>query len=328
MRYNFCMKKIIELKNIKVKFPISDPILGKSNDFIHAVNSVDLDIYKNEIISIVGESGCGKSTLAKTILGLEQKNDGKILFHEKNTDEFDQKDIKNFRKKVQMIFQNPFSSLNPRMSVYEILKEPLIVHNIKNKKEIDNRIETVLSLVGLDKSFANRFPHEFSGGQRQRIAIARALIVEPEIIVADEPVSALDVSVQAQIINLLLELKEKLNLTIIFISHDLSVVKHISNNVAVMYLGKIVELATKNELFNNPTHPYTKALLSAVPQINKNKKSTLIPLDGELPSVKNLPTGCYFAGRCPKVQENCKQKQPDYIDVSSSHKVSCYYPED
>ena len=319
------MEKIFEIKNLNVMFPISDDFFGAEKGFIHAVNGVDLDIYKNEIISIVGESGCGKSTFARTIIGLEKYSEGSVVFLGENLDNFSKQDIKNFRKKCQLVFQNPFSSLNPRMSIYQILKEPLTIHGIKDKEEINKKIENVLKLVGLNNEAANRFPHEFSGGQRQRIAIARALILEPEIIIADEPVSALDVSIQAQIINLLLELKEKLNLTIIFISHDLSVVKHISDRVAVMYLGKIVELATKDELFNKPMHPYTKALLSAVPQVDLIKKKELISLDGDLPSVKNLPRGCYFASRCPKVQENCKQKQPDYVDVSSSHKVCCYY---
>lgn len=325
MGYNFFMEKIIEIKNLEVQFTVSDAVFGGKSGIVHAVNGVDLDIYRNEIISIVGESGCGKSTLARTLLGLECRSAGEILFYGKNLDSFTKNDIKTFRKKVQIVFQNPFSSLNPRMSIYDILKEPLVVHGIKNKNEINEKIENVLNLVGLDKSFANRFPHEFSGGQRQRVAIARALILEPEIIIADEPVSALDVSIQAQIINLLIELKQKLNLTIIFISHDLSIVKYISDRVAVMYLGKIVELSTKRELFDNPLHPYTQALLSAVPQIDMKKKKELISLDGELPSVKDLPSGCYFASRCKNAKEKCEQNQPEYIEVSPSHKVSCYY---
>ena len=319
------MNKVFEIQNLHVRFPISDEVFGGQKGFVHAVNGVSLDIYKNEIISLVGESGCGKSTLARTILGLEEKCDGNILFLGEDFSTFSKQEVKNFRKKCQLVFQNPFSSLNPRMSIYEILKEPLVVHGVKSKEEINKKIEEVLNLVGLDKAVANRFPHEFSGGQRQRIAIARALILNPQVIVADEPVSALDISIQAQIINLLLELKQKLNLTIIFISHDLSVVKHISDRVAVMYLGKIVEIATKNELFEMPAHPYTRALLSAVPKINSKEKSQSILLDGILPSVLQLPGGCFYSSRCLKAQEKCKCSQPDFVDITQTHRVSCFY---
>ncbi len=317
------MNKIFEIKNLHVKYPISNELFGAEKYFVHAVNGIDLDIYKNEIISIVGESGCGKSTLAKTLLGIENKSAGIVNFNGVNIDDFSKEDIKIFRKKCQLVFQNPFSSLNPRMSIYETLKEPLVVHGIKDKNTINKKISEVLKLVGLNEEIASRFAHEFSGGQRQRIAIARALILEPEVIIADEPVSALDVSIQAQIINLLLDLKKKLNLTIIFISHDLSVVKHISDRVAVMYLGKIVEIATKDELFNNPLHPYTKALLSAVPQVNSNKNAKLIPLEGDLPSVKNLPQGCYFASRCKFVQHICYESYP--LNNNNSHSVFCHF---
>lgn len=262
------MEKIFEIKNLHIKFPISNEGFKNQDGFIHAVNGVNLNVYKNEIISLVGESGCGKSTLARTILGLEQKTQGEVFFLDKNFDDFTKYDIKNFRKKCQLVFQNPFSSLNPRMNIYQILKEPLIVHGIKNKKEINEKIKKALNHVGLNEEILNRFPHEFSGGQRQRIAIARALILEPEIIVADEPVSALDVSIQAQIINLLIELKEKLNLTMLFISHDLNLVRYLSDTIAVMDKGTIVEKAPCREIFENPKDEYTKFLLSQIRSIN------------------------------------------------------------
>ena len=321
------MEKIFETKNVYVKFPISDEFFSAEKGFIHAVNGVSLDVNRNEIISIVGESGCGKSTLARTLLGLEQATSGDVLFDGVSLNAFSKDELKKFRSKCQFVFQNPFSSLNPRMCIYQILKEPLVVNGIKSKDEIDKKIENVLSLVGLDRSVANRFPHEFSGGQRQRIAIARALILEPKVIVADEPVSALDVSIQAQIINLLLDLKEKLNLTIIFISHDLSVVKYISDRVVVMYLGKIVEIATKDELFNNPLHPYTQALLASVPKIELNSDMQEVKtknlLGGDLPSVKNLPQGCYFASRCKIAQQSCFETYPATKIITSTHYVDC-----
>lgn len=319
------MEKIFEIKNLCIHFPIGSGFFNNQKGKIHAVNGINLDIYKNEIISLVGESGCGKSTLARTILALEEKTDGDIFFYGKNIEDFNKTEKKDFRKKCQLVFQNPFSSLNPRMNIFDILKEPLIVNGVKNQEEINEKIFNVIKLVGLDETVLSRFPHEFSGGQRQRIAIARALILEPEVIVADEPVSALDVSIQAQIINLLLELKKKLNLTIIFISHDLSVVKHISDRVAVMYLGEIVEIATKNELFKNPTHPYTDALLAAIPQIKSEPNEQITLLKGEIPSVKDLPKGCFFNSRCPKVKEYCKLNHPNYVNISLSHKTACHY---
>ena len=270
------MQKLLEIKNLNMYYPIQSTInfSGKTKEYLKALSNINLDIYKGEILGLVGESGCGKSTLGKSILKLISP-EGSVLYENQNILDFNSAQLKEFRKKAQLIFQNPYSSLDPRMTIFKILREPLVVHNIKNKEEIKKRIYEVIKLVGLDESALQRYPHEFSGGQRQRIAIARALILKPEFLVADEPVSALDVSIQAQIITLLKELKEKLNLTILFISHDLGVVKYLSDRIAVMYLGDIVELSETNELFANPKHPYTKALISAVPSIHKKEEKSL-----------------------------------------------------
>lgn len=319
------MKKIFEVKDLNVHFPIGEGFFSSQKGFIYAVNGINLDIYSNEIISLVGESGCGKSTFARTILGLENKTRGTILYKGVSIDDFSKEEKKDFRQKCQLVFQNPFSSLNPRMSIFDILKEPLIVAGIKSKKDINERVLEVLELVGMEKNTINRYPHEFSGGQRQRIAIARALILNPEVIVADEPVSALDVSIQAQIINLLLELKQKLNLTIIFISHDLGIVKHISDRIAVMYLGEIIELSDKKSLFDEPIHPYTQMLLASVPKIISDGRDKIKCCEGDLPSAKNLPAGCNFASRCQYAREICLTKHPKFFNVSPTHKVACHY---
>lgn len=315
---------LLEIKNLNVTYQTKKGLIGKIQT-VHAVNNVSLDIQKGEILAIAGESGCGKSTLAKAIMKLVQSDSGEILLNGENVLNLKHnKDLKKFYQKVQMIFQNPYSSLNPKMKIGEILKEPLIINTDLKKEEITKIIEEKIKKVGLDKSALNLYPHEFSGGQRQRIAIARSLILNPEFIIADEPVSALDVSIQAQIINLLKQLKEDFNLTFLFISHDLSVIKYLSDRIAIMYLGEVVEIGRTEEIFKNPKHPYTKALLSSVPELNPQDEKERIHLQGELPSPENLPTGCKFHTRCPYVMEICKTSTPQVKEFSDTHNCKCF----
>lgn len=315
---------LLEIKNLNVTYQTKKGLIGKIQT-VHAVNNVSLDIQKGEILAIAGESGCGKSTLAKAIMKLVQSDSGEILLNGENVLNLKHnKDLKKFYQKVQMIFQNPYSSLNPKMKIGEILKEPLIINTNLKKEEITKIVEEKIKKVGLDKSALNLYPHEFSGGQRQRIAIARSLILNPEFIIADEPVSALDVSIQAQIINLLKQLKEDFNLTFLFISHDLSVIKYLSDRIAIMYLGEVVEIGRTEEIFKNPKHPYTKALLSSVPELNPQDEKERIHLQGELPSPENLPTGCKFHTRCPYVMEICKTSHPQVKEFSDTHNCKCF----
>lgn len=310
---------LIKIKDLFVKYHTNKGILGGKKT-IHAVNGVSLDIHKGEILALAGESGCGKSTIAKAILRLEPSKSGEVLINGKNILSLNKMDLKEFRKHAQMVFQNPYASLNPKMKIIDILKEPLEINTDYSKNKIEEIIKEKIKLVGLDESCLELYPHEFSGGQRQRIAIARALVLNPEFIIADEPVSALDVSIQAQVINLLKELKEKYNLTIILITHDMSVIQYLADRVAIMYLGEIVESGKTSDIFSSPLHPYTKALLSSVPQIDKTGKKTI--LKGELPSPENLPSGCKFHTRCPRVMDKCKNCIPE--EKGSSHKVKCF----
>lgn len=325
------MTSIIEINNLFVEYKSQSALHEQKN--VYAVNDLSLRIKRGEIFSIAGESGCGKSTLAKTILRLVDAKKGEIFLNEYGEKfdiiNLDKKDLKKFRQKAQIIFQNPYSSLNPKMKIYDILKEPLIVNkemkSLKGlkKADIDKIIIDTIKQVGLDENSLSLYPHEFSGGQRQRIAIARALVLKPQFIVADEPVSALDVSIQAQIINLLNELKEKYDLTFLFISHDLSVIKYLSDRVGIMYLGELVEVGTSEEIFAEPKHPYTQALLSANPG-NKGEK---IILKGDLPSPTDLPSGCKFHTRCPKAMEICKTIVPRVTRFSETHAACCHlYP--
>lgn len=310
--------KILRVEHLKKYFHS-----GKTA--VKAVDDVSLDIYKNETLGVVGESGCGKSTLGRTIAQLYNATDGDVFFEGQNIHDLPRKKLKEIRRDMQVIFQDPFSSLNPRMTVGDIIGEPLDLHKIAKGKERENRIKELLELVGLDEEHMNRYPHEFSGGQCQRIGIARALALEPKFIICDEPVSALDVSVQAQVIKLLKHLQEKMGLTYLLIAHDLSVVKHISDRIAVMYLGKIVEVMDAKVLNTEPLHPYTQALLSAVPEpdVTKDRRERIM-LKGDIPSPANPPSGCSFRTRCPMAMEICSKVEPQLREVRPNHYVSCH----
>ncbi len=310
---------LVRINDLYVEYKSKKGVFGEETT-IHAVNGVSLDIKKGEILAVAGESGCGKSTLAKAVIQLEPAKSGEIYFNDIDTLSLNKKSLKNFRKQAQMVFQNPYSSLDPKMKIFDTLKEPLQINTDLSDEKIEKIVKEKIRLVGLDENCLNLYPHEFSGGQRQRIAIARALVLNPEFILADEPVSALDVSIQAQIINLLKELKEECNLTFLLITHDMSVIKYLADRVAIMYLGEIVEIGETEDIFKNPMHPYTKALLSSVPQ--PDKKVTKIILKGDLPSPANLPSGCKFHTRCPFVMEKCKNHVPEEIGVE--HKVKCF----
>lgn len=314
-------EKILEIKNLEVEYQSKKNVFGGVKT-VHAVNNVSLSADKGEILAIAGESGCGKSTLAKAIMKLVDIKRGEVFVNNQNI--IEKSNNKDFYKSIQMIFQNPYASLNPKMKINQILREPLEINTKLSKEEINKIVLEKIHSVGLDESCLNLYPHEFSGGQRQRIAIARALVLNPPIIIADEPVSALDVSIQAQIINLLKELKKNFNLSILFISHDLSVIKYISDKIAIMYLGEVIEFGTTEEIFSNPKHPYTKALLGAAPQLNEKNSKEKISLKGELPSPENLPRGCKFHTRCPFVMEKCKTEIPQNINFSNVHFCKCF----
>ena len=311
---------LVQVKDVKTHFPIKAGILQRPVGWVRAVDGVSFAINEGECVGLVGESGCGKTTLGRSILRLIEPTAGEIRFEEQPLDG----DLRAFRRKAQMIFQDPYGSLNPRMTVGNIVAEPLRIHKLcANKSEERDRVAELLKSVGLSPEHARRYPHEFSGGQRQRIGIARALAVNPKLIIADEPVSALDVSIQAQVLNLLEELQKEFGLTYLFIAHDLSVVKHISDRIAVMYLGKIVELAETEELFSNPQHPYTEALLSAVPIPNPELRRERIILPGDVPSPINPPSGCRFHTRCLYAQPSCKVNEPPFADIGGGHYLAC-----
>jgi oligopeptide transport system ATP-binding protein len=317
---------LVRVEGLRKYFPITRGLLRRKVGDVKAVDDVTFDIHKGETLGLVGESGCGKTTVGRTILRLYPPTGGSITLDGVNLADLEPEALRRMRRRMQMIFQDPYASLNPRMNVHDIIAAPLHIHRAMPKRAADERVAELLALVGLNAGFANRYPHEFSGGQRQRIGIARALALQPEFIICDEPIAALDVSIQAQVVNLLKELQERFGLTYLFIAHDLSMVRHISDRVAVMYLGKIVELADKDTLYADPLHPYTQALLSAVPVPDPafERQRTRIVLEGDLPSPADPPPGCRFSTRCPRVMAVCKQTEPAYKETAPHHWAACH----
>lgn len=314
---------LIDIQHLKKYFSVETNFFGKTTSVLKAVDDVSFQIKKGEAFGLVGESGCGKSTIGKMIVDLYTPTDGKIIFNGTDLTSLPKKARRKYCKDIQLIFQDPYASLNPRMTIGDIIAEPIIINNLRPRNEVENRVNELLNCVGLSSSYRNRYPYEFSGGQRQRVGIARALAVEPKLIVCDEPVSALDVSIQAQVLNLLDELKAEFNLTYLFIAHGLNVVKHISDRVGVMYLGKLMEIAPKNELYHNPLNPYTQALLSAIPSVDPNNRKKRIMLNGDVPSPIDPPEGCRFCSRCFKRVDGCEKFASNLHEVSEGHYVAC-----
>lgn len=315
---------LYSVKNVKKHFPIKGGLLQRVKSHVKAVDGITLDIYKGETLGVVGESGCGKSTLGRTILGLESLTEGELVFNGNNISKYSARQLKPFKKEMQMIFQDPYASLNPKQRIGDALEEALIIHTQLSAQARREKVIQLLNEVGLKEEHYERYPHEFSGGQRQRIGIARAISINPSFIVCDEPVSALDVSVQAQVIKLLKDLQEKHGLTYLFVSHDLGVVRHLCNRVLVMYLGQMVELAPVEKLYENPTHPYTEALLSAIPRPAVGRKRERIRLTGDLPSPSNPPTGCPFHTRCPIAKDHCASEKPAWRQIDEGHFIACH----
>ena len=322
-------ESLLHVDDLKMHFPIYRGVFQRQVGAVRAVDGVSFDVKRGETLGLVGESGCGKSTTGRTILQLYKPTAGSVTFEGTDIIKLKGEQMRQMRRKMQMIFQDPYASLNPRMTVAQLVGEPLIVHNAATGAEISERVAHLLEIVNLNPAFATRYPHEFSGGQRQRIGIARALALQPSFIICDEPISALDVSIQAQVVNLLEDLQEQFNLTYLFIAHDLSMVKHISDRVAVMYLGVIVELATRDELYAKPLHPYTQALLSAVPipdpVADAKRKRTI--LQGDVPSPANPPSGCRFRTRCPIAEAVCAETRPEFREIKPGHFVACFFAE-
>lgn len=315
---------ILDVKNVKKFFPIKKGFFKKTVGYVKAVDDVSFSVKKGETLGLVGESGCGKSTLGRTLIRLYEPTAGTIFFEGDDFCKLKSSDLRKKRKDIQMIFQDPYASLDPRMTIGRILSQPFEIHNLLTPEQRLKKVKELLEIVGLKASHVNRYPHEFSGGQRQRISIARAIALNPNLIICDEPVSALDVSIQAQILNLLTDLQEQLGLTYLFISHDLSVIEHFCDRVAVMYLGKIVEIANSADLYAKPTHPYTQALIAAIPRVGEGKKQIKKSLGGEVPSPINPPSGCYFHPRCPYKTDKCVQEAPPLEKVGNEHYSACW----
>jgi len=318
------MKPVITVNNLKKHYPIKRAESFIKHDWLKAIDGISFDLYEGETLGLVGESGCGKSTTRKLLLYVEPPTEGEVFFNGQNIFSMSKADLKSYRRNVQMVFQDPYASLNPKWKVLKLIAEPLTIHRIGSSKSRREKVEELMNLVGLREEYCDRFAHEFSGGQRQRISIARALALDPQIIIADEPVSALDVSIQAQVINLFKDLKDKLNLTYVFISHDLNVVRHISDRVAVMYLGKLVEIASTDSLFDNPSHPYTAALMQSIPLPDPKARLEAAALGGEVPSPINPPDGCAFHPRCPRVMDICRHVLPQTVTIDQMHQVACH----
>ena len=319
-------RKILEVKHLKKYFPLKKGKFKDGDPCVKAVDDITFDLYEGETLGLVGESGCGKSTLGRTIIRLYEPTSGEVIFEGEDIAKKSRKEMRKLREEMQFIFQDPYSSLNPRMTVFNILAEPLIAHGkFKRGPELDAYVKNLMDRCGLPSYYCYRYPHQFSGGQRQRIGIARSLALDPSFIICDEPVSALDVSIQSQIINLMKDMQEEKNISYIFISHDLSVVKHISDRVGVMYLGSMMELADKNEIYSNPQHPYTRALIGAIPLPDPSKRKEMQVIQGEIPSNVNIPTGCKFHPRCPFAKDICKQQEPQTKEVKPNHFVKCHF---
>lgn len=318
-------RKILEVKNLKKYFPLKKGKYKEGDPCVKAVDDITFDLYEGETLGLVGESGCGKSTLGRTIIRLYEPTSGEVIFEGEDVAKKSRKEMRALREEMQFIFQDPYSSLNPRMTVFNILAEPLIAHGkFKRGPELDAYVKDLMDRCGLPSYYCYRYPHQFSGGQRQRIGIARSLALDPSFIICDEPVSALDVSIQSQIINLMKDMQEEKNISYIFISHDLSVVKHISDRVGVMYLGSMMELADKNEIYSNPQHPYTRALIGAIPLPDPTKRKEMKVIQGEIPSNVNIPKGCKFNPRCPFAKDICREQEPATKEVKPNHFVKCH----
>ena len=324
-------KVLLQVRNLKKYFPIyQGAFIQRHTGDVKAVDDVSFDVYQGETLGLVGETGCGKTTVGRTVLRLYEPTDGQIIFDGTDLMTLNERSLRRIRRRMQMIFQDPYASLNPRMTVGNIIGAPLEVHTKFNKKQRHERVQELLDIVGLNPDFVNRYPHEFSGGQRQRIGIARALALNPDLVICDEPISSLDVSIQAQVVNLLEDLQQKFGLTYIFIAHDLSMVRHISNRMAVMYLGKIMELADRDEIYLHSLHPYTQALMSAVPVPDPDLAATRhrVILEGDIPSPANPPSGCNFSTRCPVARPECSQREPELRELRPGHFVACHFAEE